>query len=85
MKLKLFLKFKDWCFFCLNVQQVRTGLVLLERRRAMTLSSLYLLPLAVILVFVLLMASVKILREYERAVVFTLGRFQRVKVQAWCS
>jgi regulator of protease activity HflC (stomatin/prohibitin superfamily) len=27
----------------------------------------------------LIMASVKILREYERAVVFTLGRFQKVK------
>src|SRR5271167_529966 len=30
-------------------------------------------------VAVCLMASVRILREYERAVVFTLGRFQRVK------
>ena len=29
--------------------------------------------------FVLIGASVKILREYERAVVFTLGRFQKVK------
>jgi regulator of protease activity HflC (stomatin/prohibitin superfamily) len=40
---------------------------------------LYLFPLAVILAFILIFASVKILREYERAVVFTLGRFQRVK------
>jgi regulator of protease activity HflC (stomatin/prohibitin superfamily) len=31
-----------------------------------------------ILVVLLLMASIKILREYERAVVFFLGRFQRV-------
>jgi regulator of protease activity HflC (stomatin/prohibitin superfamily) len=30
-------------------------------------------------IFTLVMASVKILREYERAVVFTLDRFQRVK------
>jgi regulator of protease activity HflC (stomatin/prohibitin superfamily) len=36
------------------------------------------LPL-VIVVLALLKLSVKILREYERAVVFTLGRFQRVK------
>ncbi len=32
-----------------------------------------------VLVIVLLAASLKILREYERAVVFLLGRFQRVK------
>ena len=32
----------------------------------------------VILVALLVMASIKILREYERAVVFFLGRFQRV-------
>jgi regulator of protease activity HflC (stomatin/prohibitin superfamily) len=32
----------------------------------------------VILVVVLVMSSIKILREYERAVVFFLGRFQRV-------
>ena len=32
----------------------------------------------VILVAVLVMSSIKILREYERAVVFFLGRFQRV-------
>ena len=31
-----------------------------------------------ILVVLLVMASIKILREYERAVVFFLGRFQRV-------
>lgn len=34
---------------------------------------------AVFFVFSLLAASLKILREYERAVVFFLGRFQRVK------
>ena len=45
-------------------------------------SDLYLLYLnAVFLLFVLILigASVRILREYERAVVFALGRFQRVK------
>jgi len=37
-------------------------------------------PLAVILfVFGLLLAALKVLREYERGVVFFLGRFQRVK------
>ncbi len=51
----------------------------------MSLLTLYLLPLAVILVFILITASIRILREYERAVVFTLGRFRRSKVQAWCS
>ena len=45
----------------------------------MSLLVLYLLPVAVIFVFALIAASVKILREYERAVVFTLGRFQKVK------
>ena len=39
----------------------------------------YLIPIAVFVVFTLIMASVKILREYERAVVFTLGRFEKVK------
>ena len=34
---------------------------------------------ALILVVALLAASIKILREYQRAVVFLLGRFQRVK------
>ena len=40
---------------------------------------LYLTPALLIIAFILLGASVRILREYERAVVFTLGRFQRVK------
>ena len=31
------------------------------------------------MLFVVIGASVRILREYERAVVFTLGRFERVK------
>jgi hypothetical protein len=37
------------------------------------------IPSILIVIFVLITASVKILREYERAVVFTLGRFQKVK------
>jgi len=39
----------------------------------------YMVPLAVIVALVVITATVKILREYERAVVFTLGRFQKVK------
>ena len=38
-----------------------------------------LIPVVLLAAFIVIMASVKILREYERAVVFTLGRFQRVK------
>ncbi|MGC2201256.1 MAG: SPFH domain-containing protein, partial [Stellaceae bacterium] len=45
----------------------------------MFLLPLYLTPLVLIAAFVLITASVRILREYERAVVFTLGRFQKVK------
>jgi regulator of protease activity HflC (stomatin/prohibitin superfamily) len=41
--------------------------------------SFYLLPIVIIAIFVLVGASVRILREYERAVVFTLGRFDKVK------
>jgi regulator of protease activity HflC (stomatin/prohibitin superfamily) len=36
-------------------------------------------PIVVIVAFILVTASAKVLREYERAVVFTLGRFQKVK------
>ncbi len=45
----------------------------------MSLLALYLLPVAVFLFFILIAATVRILREYERAVVFTLGRFEKVK------
>jgi len=46
----------------------------------MYFSTLYVIaPVVVVVFFVLATATVKILREYERAVVFTLGRFQRVK------
>ncbi len=37
-----------------------------------------LLPLLIFALYIVA-AAVKILREYERAVVFTLGRFERVK------
>ncbi len=40
---------------------------------------LFALPLAAIVAMVVVKASVKVLREYERAVVFTLGRFHGTK------
>ena len=39
----------------------------------------YLLPIVLLALFGMLVSAVKILRQYERAVVFTLGRFQGVK------
>jgi len=45
----------------------------------MNIVRLSVVPAVPILAFVLIAATVKILREYERAVVFTLGRFQQVK------
>ena len=41
--------------------------------------SMLLGPIVLLSALVLIGASVRILREYERAVVFTLGRFQKVK------
>jgi len=41
--------------------------------------SFYLVPIFIIAICVLIGAAVRILREYERAVVFTLGRFDRAK------
>lgn len=43
------------------------------------LGSLIVVGLAVLLVLLLLLSAVRILREYERSVVFTLGRFSGVK------
>jgi regulator of protease activity HflC (stomatin/prohibitin superfamily) len=40
---------------------------------------MFVLPVIVIAAFALITASVKILRQYERAVVFTLGHFQGIK------
>ena len=46
----------------------------------MFISAFYIiLPIVVVVAFVVITATVKILREYERAVVFTLGRFQSVQ------
>jgi regulator of protease activity HflC (stomatin/prohibitin superfamily) len=45
----------------------------------MYLIGLYLAPVVAIFAIAILKMSVKILREYERAVVFTLGRFQNVR------
>ena len=45
----------------------------------MLFSSLMLVPVILVVTLLLMGTSVKILREYERAVVFTLGRFQKVK------
>jgi regulator of protease activity HflC (stomatin/prohibitin superfamily) len=43
-------------------------------------SNLYIIaPVLLLLVLFVITATVKILRQYERAVVFTLGRFQKVK------
>jgi regulator of protease activity HflC (stomatin/prohibitin superfamily) len=54
-------------------------LLLSERRNPMLFSALYLIPIVLIAASIVLKASVRILREYERAVVFTLGRFERIK------
>jgi regulator of protease activity HflC (stomatin/prohibitin superfamily) len=40
-------------------------------------SSLLFLPILIVLM--LIVSSIKIMREYERAVIFTLGRFDAVK------
>ena len=45
----------------------------------MSLSLMFVIPVVLIVAFGLITATVKILRQYERAVVFTLGRFQGVK------
>jgi len=45
----------------------------------MSFLSLSIVSAVLIVAFVLIAASVKILRPYERAVVFTLGRVQKVK------
>jgi regulator of protease activity HflC (stomatin/prohibitin superfamily) len=49
------------------------------RSEAMFSLTSYVFILALVVAFFLIAASVRILREYERAVVFTLGRFQKVK------
>ena len=41
--------------------------------------ALYVIPIVLVVALVVVAKSVRILREYERAVVFTLGRFEKVK------
>src|SRR5271169_2646478 len=50
-----------------------------DKRHAMSFSLMFIVPLVVVVAFGLITASVKILRQYERAVVFTLGRFEGIK------
>jgi regulator of protease activity HflC (stomatin/prohibitin superfamily) len=50
-----------------------------ESERVMPSLTMLLVPVIVIVALTVIMATVKILRQYERAVVFTLGRFQGVK------
>jgi regulator of protease activity HflC (stomatin/prohibitin superfamily) len=49
-----------------------------EARTQMLSDTLYVIPAVLILAFVMIQDSMRILREYERAVVSTLGRFQAV-------
>ena len=42
-------------------------------------ATLYIALVLVVVAFFVLTAAIKIVRQYERAVVFTLGRFQGVK------
>ena len=44
-----------------------------------TMIYVYLAPVVLVLAFVLIGTSVRILREYEPALVFTLGRFEKAK------
>ena len=45
----------------------------------MFLTPIFVISLLLLIAFVLIIASVRILRQYERGVVFTLGKFQKVK------
>jgi regulator of protease activity HflC (stomatin/prohibitin superfamily) len=50
-----------------------------KRIIAMPFLGLSIIPFAIIAAFILIKATVRVLREYERAVVFNLGRFDKVK------
>jgi regulator of protease activity HflC (stomatin/prohibitin superfamily) len=50
-----------------------------EGNNVMFYSTFIVLPFVAVVALTLIGASVRIMREYERAVVFTLGRFQKVK------
>ncbi len=45
----------------------------------MHMSALFVFPVLIFFGLITLLSAVKILRQYERAVVFTLGKFQSVK------
>jgi regulator of protease activity HflC (stomatin/prohibitin superfamily) len=47
--------------------------------RSNAVPTLYFIPIVIVVALMLLSATFKILRQYERAVVFTLGKFQAVK------
>jgi regulator of protease activity HflC (stomatin/prohibitin superfamily) len=47
--------------------------------RSNAVPTLYFVPIVIVVALVLISATFKILRQYERAVVFTLGKFQAVK------
>ncbi len=42
-------------------------------------AAMFIIPIALVVCLTVIMAAVKILRQYERAVVFTLGRFHGIK------
>jgi len=50
-----------------------------KSRGIMHFVSMFVVPIVVLAAVILVVATIKILREYERAVVFTFGRFQKVK------
>jgi regulator of protease activity HflC (stomatin/prohibitin superfamily) len=62
-----------------SAAEVETCLPCRRRSEAMFSPTLYVVLFVLIVAAYLVAASVRILREYERAVVFTLGRFQKVK------
>ena len=47
--------------------------------------AMYLIPLAAVVIIVLIMATVKILRQYERAGSLPWDDFEVLKAPAWCS
>jgi hypothetical protein len=64
----------------LHLLRCKEKFVLFLKVGTMYFSTLYIvIPIVLVAAFILVTATIKILREYERAVVFTLGRFQKVK------
>lgn len=63
-----------------GVQRLRPAPKSISERMANMLTASFLFwPVALVLVIGLLSVSIRIFREYERGVVFTLGRFWKVK------